>query len=719
MVLHPYIRRAVANIKSRIVPRYDRVLFSVTGGSRGWPGMGEFLYRREATFRDSIDECSSAVEEVLGCTPVERFDGKPRSAATPERTQRNRIIDVGLLQIAQIDLWRREGVGPGGVLSVSMGDVIAPYAAGSFSRRDCARVLAVVSHAVTRSRSPDRMFVLSVNASQAERLCRTAPATLDYIGCMDHTSSTVLGREADAEVLRHHLRGCITRETATEWSFHTPRLDVDSDWMRDELRDVRVLPPRCPIYTATAGGRLPADAPFDFRFFTWMAQRAYHFCDAASAALNDDFDAVISLGPNADTARGVVSCAKAQRRSVRFIESMRAGDEPGSWKQALADTRDIRRRKGPPRAAPLTARTVDLASAAVQARLPEVHEELRAGGGVHFIERNGYWVLLNHADVLSALAQPGLFSSSVPSVEQIDPVLLGSDPPAHTAIRRILARHFASPQLTRRAELARKIAEELLQPLREGRQIEVVSEFARPLVERVGADVLGLDADAAAALGQSTRADGGDVRHVHARLDSTLDAVLHLSTTYAWLRSADGGALDGAAAKSLIRLLWIAGTDTLKRALPAAVLLLLKDEEVRARVEADPALVERFVDEVLRLGPAEQEIVRVTTEHVQLGGAAIPAGALVRLSLAAANRDPARFPDPYAVRLDRPAGAHLAFGGGVHRCLGAAQARSHLSIAVRVLLHLAPRFRAVQPLETIRTSPGGPLAGIEQLWIEG
>jgi len=717
MALQSYIHRAVANIKGRIVRSHDRVLFSVTGGSRGWPGMGELLYRREAAFRDSIDECSSVVEEVLGWAPVERFHGEPRSAATPELAQRNRIIDVGLLQIAQTDLWRREGVEPDGVLSVSMGDVVAPYAAGSFSRGDCARVLAVVSHAVTRSRSADRMFALSVNAAQAERLCRAAPARLDYIGCMDPASSTVLGREADAELLRAYLRGCITRETATEWSFHTPRLQVDVDWVRDELRGVRALPPRCPVYTATAGGRLPADAPFDFRFFAWMSQRAYHFCDAASAALNDGFGAVISLGPNADTAGGVVSCAKAQGRSIRFIDSMRAGDEAGSWKQALADAGDLRGRQGPPPPAPLTARSVDLASAAAQARLLEVHEELRAGGGVHFIERNGCWLLLNHADVLSALAQPGVFSSNVPSVEQIDPVLLGSDPPAHTAIRRTLARHFAAPQLARRAELAGQIAGELLQPLREGRRVEVVSGFARPLVERLGADVLGLDPDAAAALEQS--ADEGDARQMHARLDGALDAVLHLSTTYAWLCSADGGALDGTAAKSLIRLLWIAGTDTLKRALPAAVLLLLKHEEVRARIEADPALTERFVDEVLRLGPAEQEIVRVTTEEVELGGAAIPAGALVRLSLAAANRDPARFPEPYAVRLDRPAGAHLAFGGGVHRCLGAAQARSQLSAALRVLLGLAPRFRAVQPLETVRTAPGRPLAGIEQLWIEG
>ena len=653
---------------------------------------------------------------MLGWAPAERFLGTPPPQAARELARRNRLIDLELLQIAQVDLWRREGVLPDGVLAVSMGEAVAPYAAGCFSRSDSARVIAAVAHASTRSPSPSRIFVLAVDASGAERLCRTAPAPLHYLGSMDPASSSVFAREADAEVLRDFLGESIHREAATEWSQHTPLLDLDADWMRDQLRHVRALPARCPIYSATTGGQLPGDARFGFDFFMWMATRPYHFSAAASTALDHGFDVVISFGAHSDTRDSVAICAQARGKTVRLVDSMRAEDESSGWKQALADTSGIRGgRRGSP--ARLTASTVNFSSAAVQARLLEAYEELRVSGGVHFIERHGYWLLLNHADVLNVLAQPDRFSSKVPTVGELDAVLLGSDPPAHTAIRRTLLRHFAPPKLAHRANLCRLIADELLQTLREGREVEVVTGFARPLVERLGADVLGVDTDAAAALGESMEARGGDVLPDYAHLDRALDAVLHGSTTYAWLRSADGGSMDHTGARSLIRLLWVAGTDTLKRTLPAAVLLLLKHDQLREPVAADPALLARFVDEVLRLGPAEQQIVRVAVDDVEVGGVPIPAGAVVRLSLAAANRDPACFTDPYAVRLDRAPGAHLAFGGGVHRCLGAMQARSQLSIALQVLLHVAPGFRCVQPLELIRTAPGAPLAGIEQLLI--
>ena len=485
--------------------------------------------------------------------------------------------------------------------------------------------------------------------------------------------------------------------------------------MGEVLRDVKAFPARCPVYSAAAGGKLPGDAPFDAAFYTWMSTRCFHLDGAASAALDDGFDTVVTLGAQADTRRSIAVCAAARGRSPRFVDTTREGDERGAWMRARAAMRAVR---GQPLAtpAPASARTVDFDDPAVQARLPAVHEELRLAGGVHFIERNGYWLLLNHADVQDALARPALFSSRVQSVELTDAVLLGNDPPAHAAIRRTLTRHFAAPELARRAELADRVARELVQPLAEGRELDVVRDFAHPFTTRLGADVLGLDAGAVSSLDEPTRAAPAEAI---ALLDAAIDAVLHRSTTYAWLRAPGGAALDHDAARSLVRLLWVAGTDTLKRTLPSAVLLLLKNPGVRARIQADPGLAERFVDEVLRLGPAEQTVVRVATEDVEVGGATIPAGALVRLALAAANRDPARFPDAGSVRLDRPPGAHLAFGGGVHRCLGAAQARAQLSVALRVLLRVAPGFRAVQPLETVRSIPGAPLSGIEQLVIGG
>jgi cytochrome P450 len=89
----------------------------------------------------------------------------------------------------------------------------------------------------------------------------------------------------------------------------------------------------------------------------------------------------------------------------------------------------------------------------------------------------------------------------------------------------------------------------------------------------------------------------------------------------------------------------------------------------------------------------------------------------VELCIAAANRDPARFPDPFTLRLDRAPNPHLSFGGGIHRCIGAPLAKVLVVTALRTLLKVAPEFRAAQPLFTLQTTRGPWLHGIDDLAI--
>jgi cytochrome P450 len=716
MPLLPRIRSIARSVAERMARPGQRVLFSFAGASGAWPGMGRETYRREAAFRDAVDASSAVVEEVLGWSPAPVFRGEEDAPDAPGLlARRNRFVLLGTMQIAQVELWREAGVTPGGVVSVSMGEIAAAYAAGALSRGDCARALAVMAQEVSRRRSPERMFLLDADEAEARRLCRAAPAPLDYLGSAAPRLAAVLGREPDADVLRAFLGGSVTREVATDASYHTPRLGMDLARAEERLRGLAQRPPACPVYSAAAGGALPAGTPFDARFFAWALSRPFHFADAVSAALEDGFDLVVSIGAAPSTAAQVAATARARGRAVSLVDTAREGDETGAWKRARAAVRPLR---APRPAAPpaWTPRTLHLDDPAVAGRLPEVYEELRRLGPVHHLERHGFWLVLDFEPVQRALADWRRFSSALPVLERIDPVLLGSDPPAHTAVRRLLAEHFSSATVARRGRLAEAAAERLLQPLAEGREMDVVRDLADPLADAVGGDVLGLDADAVATLREPTLTAGGDTARLYAELRAPIDAVAHRSALYhALLRGADG-ALDDAAARSLLRLLWIAGTGEPRRVLASAVLLLLRDDGARARVAADPRLAGPFVDEVLRLLPPEL-VTRTTTQEVELGGARIPAGAVVQLCLFAANRDPARFPDPAAIRLDRPPGPHLAFGGGVHRCVGAPLARAQLTAAVGALLRLAPGFRAVQPPGTVRHVGGAPFRPVRELVI--
>ena len=149
-------------------------------------------------------------------------------------------------------------------------------------------------------------------------------------------------------------------------------------------------------------------------------------------------------------------------------------------------------------------------------------------------------------------------------------------------------------------------------------------------------------------------------------------------------------------------MMWIAGTTTTRRAIATSVLMLLRHPSLRECVGAEPSLLAAFVEESIRLHPPEHLLARATTAEAEVSGVKIPAGASVRLCLAAANRDPARFERPAALLLDRAQNRHLSFGSGIHRCVGAGLAQKEAATALRVLLRLAPRFRAIEPLDTLR-----------------
>ena len=368
----------------------------------------------------------------------------------------------------------------------------------------------------------------------------------------------------------------------------------------------------------------------------------------------------------------------------------------------------------PPRR-PSTAETLDLSDPEV-ARDPFPHyEELRRAGSVHFLPRHGFWLVLGFDDVYAALTQPHLFSNRVPEWLAVDHVLLGADPPQHTAARRLLGQHFSSQALEAQAAFAERAAERLLRPLAEGRACDVHREFGTPLSEEVAAHLIGFDEETLEAF-RATQAAGTDLGTVLAEMDAIIGRVAERLPMYGRLLLDGEGRLNEAEARSLIRLVWVAGTTTTRRVISSSVLMLLRNPAARLRVESDPGLLPAFVEESLRLHPPEHMLSRATTAPAELSGVKLPAGAAVMLCVAAANRDPARFEDPASLLLERAPSRHLSFGGGIHRCLGAAVARAEAAAALRALLRVAPRFRPAEPLGTLRFA--GFVNDTERLVIE-
>jgi cytochrome P450 len=170
-------------------------------------------------------------------------------------------------------------------------------------------------------------------------------------------------------------------------------------------------------------------------------------------------------------------------------------------------------------------------------------------------------------------------------------------------------------------------------------------------------------------------------------------------------RYEDGDQLSADELVGMAFLLLVAGHETTVNLIANGVLALLRHPGQLAALRAEPALIDGAIEEILRYeGPVETATWRFAREPVDIGGALIPTGEPVLIALASAGRDPARFPAPDTFDIRRPAQGHLAFGHGIHYCLGAPLARMEARIAIPTLLARAPRL-ALAP-GPIRWRPG-------------
>lgn len=355
-------------------------------------------------------------------------------------------------------------------------------------------------------------------------------------------------------------------------------------------------------------------------------------------------------------------------------------------------------------AVPLSAETIDFDTPAIAADPFPAYDLLRASGPVHFLPRHRAWVIVGYDELRAAFAMPQLLSNQ--PYEDVDAVLLAADPPEHTAIRRITSRYFTREVIEAIGRATAETAPRLLQK----RRFDAVRDYAEPLSELAAAQLIGLDDGAL----HDVRAAGAHFTDF-ARYVGDLRALADRAAMYERLR---GDGLHDVQARSLVALFWVASTKTTERTIAASAFRLVTHDEIRGALQRDPAATGRFLDEVLRLHQPEPMLRRLAKAPVELGGKTIPAGSVVYLCLAGANRDPARYERPHELRLDRGASGHLSFGHGIHYCIGATLAKTVVDAAIRELVAEGREPRLAQPRESIRWQSNMMVHSIESLAVE-
>ena len=291
--------------------------------------------------------------------------------------------------------------------------------------------------------------------------------------------------------------------------------------------------------------------------------------------------------------------------------------------------------------------------------------------------------------------------------------LVTNDPPGHRHYRRIVERIF-SPAVVRRLEGdIRAIGDELLDDMLRSDKAEVMGSLALKLPIYFILGQLGVSRDDYAKVKHwadiSIERISPVIPPVHER--ELTEAVIAMQR-YIWThlqrakasgadtllgllaRAGDGDeALSPEELVNMATQIFVAGHETSTALIGHAILLLIEQPELRARLIAEPALIGAFIEEVLRLHPPVGAL-RIATRDVTLDGHVIKAGEMVALNVMAANRDPKMFYNPDAVDLSRAnASQHLSFGKGIHYCIGNMVARAEARVAIEGLLARAPRFR--------------------------
>ncbi|MER7686263.1 cytochrome P450 [Streptomyces sp. NPDC097610] len=348
-----------------------------------------------------------------------------------------------------------------------------------------------------------------------------------------------------------------------------------------------------------------------------------------------------------------------------------------------------------------------------------VYDRLRDTAPVHRVagtDGNPAWLVTRYDDVREALANPLLSMDkkrALPGSYQglslppaLDANLLNMEAPDHTRIRRLVVRAFTSRRVEQLRTPVRETADRLLDALGPHGSADLIAAYAAPLPITVICDLLGVPGEHRRDFRAWTDVlVAPDPTRPRAAKEAVVAMLGFLTQLLADKRKKpaddllsdliavrdEGDRLTEDELTSLAFLILFAGYENTVQLIGNAILGLLTHPDQLAALRANP---ERFPDAVEEFarheGPALLAIRRFPVEDVTIGEVTVPAGETVLLSLAAANRDPARFPDPERLDLDRDASGHLALGRGIHYCVGAPLARLETEIAVSALLERLP-----------------------------
>jgi pentalenic acid synthase len=375
---------------------------------------------------------------------------------------------------------------------------------------------------------------------------------------------------------------------------------------------------------------------------------------------------------------------------------------------------------------------------------PTAYDPLRASrplARVTLYDGRTAWLVTGHAEARALLCDPRLstdrtrpgYPATAPRVKALRDrrtALLNVDDPEHHTQRRLLVANFTLKRATALRPAIQRIVDERIDAmLAQGPPAELVNAFALPVPSTVICELLGVPyADHEFFEEQSRRLLRSrmpqEVRDARDRLDGYLGALIDRKLE---APSGDGvldalvheqlreGTVDRDEAIALATILLIAGHETTANMISLGTYTLLRHPERLAELRADPSLLPAAVEELMRMLSIADGLLRQATEDIEVAGTTIRAGEGLVFATSVINRDERAYPGPDTLDWHRSARHHVAFGFGIHQCLGQNLARAELEIALGALLERLPGLKLAIPADEVRFKPGDTIQGMLDL----
>lgn len=334
----------------------------------------------------------------------------------------------------------------------------------------------------------------------------------------------------------------------------------------------------------------------------------------------------------------------------------------------------------------------------------------------------GVHVLTRYADIAALIRDPRLsaLELSFGVGDRFHHSVLGQDPPDHTRLRKVFQKWFSGSRVRDwAADTQARVDAAVAAAEARGGMLDVIDDYAFPATFGTISYMFGVSTDEARACRHHTYvigralAPGADDADMAAGDASFEWYYAYIRGLIAQKRRAPGDDLLSAFVAAVgdatmtedevlatMTLLYAVGHLDNTYLIANGVLALLRAPELRQRFVADPASRSAAILELLRHETPEQFVVRAATEAIEIGGETIPAGAVVMLMIGAANRDPAVFSDPGRLDIDRPnANRQLAFGGGIHACIGSGLARAQGEVGITTIVERYPSLALAGDVE--------------------